>query len=148
MRYLGIDYGTKKIGLALSDDGGKIAFAHSILANTGEHQAMQSIRTLIQKEKVERIIIGMPSWSGKEESVVVTGIRELASKLTQKCALPVEYENELLTTRIAESQISGAKDADAAAAAVILQSYLDRANARNLFLWISYYTQYPPLCYI
>ena len=124
MRYLGIDYGTKKIGIALSDDEGNIAFAKSVFTNTGEHEVVQTLRTLIQKEKVEKIIIGMPVWPGTESGEVVTKIRELSAQLVEKCALPVEFENELLTTKIAESLTH--KNADAVAAALILQSYLDK----------------------
>ncbi|RJQ36026.1 Holliday junction resolvase RuvX, partial [Candidatus Parcubacteria bacterium] len=121
MRYLGIDYGKARIGLALSDPSGRIAFPHTIVHTLAEVVAEA------REAGVEAVVIGLPlSFSGRP-SPETQGIRAFAAKLGRTLQLPIEFENEVLTTKIAE-QSSGKRRVDASAAALILQSFLDRKN--------------------
>lgn len=119
MRFLGIDYGKKRIGIALSDSGGLIAFPH------GTAKTLQDIVALIKKEEPERIVIGLPIPFGGRESLQTREVRAFAARLRAAVQLPIAFENEVLTTKIARRNAVAGK-ADAAAAALILQAYLDR----------------------
>ena len=125
MRYLGIDYGTKRIGLALSDDEGRIAFPAGVILNTGEPEVLKDLRDLIGKERVGKIIVGLPKQPGRPDSVVAEEIKIFAQALSKVVSCSVKLNNELLTTKIAEEYARDKKNADASAAALILQGYLD-----------------------
>ena len=133
MRYLGVDYGERKIGLALSDEGAKIAFPYATV------RTVDDVCVAAKKEGVSRIVVGLPLPFKVRENQQVSRIREFAEDLKKKLqwreaarggtALVVEFENELFTTKIAERHTARDK-ANASAAALILQSYLDRHRAR------------------
>ena len=124
MRFLGIDYGKKRIGLALSDEGGKIAMPYGIAGS------LNKIISLAKKEKVGKIVIGLPIGFSGRESAQALKTRKFAEEVKKKVKLPIEFENEILTTKIAS--VSSAKDkVDAASAAIILQSYLDKQSVTS-----------------
>jgi putative Holliday junction resolvase len=133
MKHLGIDYGTKRIGLATSDGGGSMAFPHSTVK--AGPKALAEIDALIKKEGVEKIVLGESHNFKGEANAVMENIAEFKKDLEEVTGLPVEYEAEFLSSAAAARQYEGdfgRKDKpdqsklDAAAAAVILQSYLDR----------------------
>jgi len=126
MRYLGIDYGKKRIGVALSDPGGLIAFPY------GTVKTFKEIVALVQKEEPESLVIGLPVPFGGRASEQTREVRAFAERLREAVQLPIAFENEVLTTKIARRHTEHGK-ADAAAAAIILQAYLDRMQpeARN-----------------
>ena len=121
MRYLGIDYGEKRIGLALSDPEAKIAFPHSTVAN------IPDILKVIKDEGAGEIVVGLPYSLDGSESKQAEVIRGFAAELKSAVELPIVFENELFTSKIAEAT-SSREHTDAAAAALILQSFLDRSN--------------------
>lgn len=122
MRYLGIDHGKKRIGLALSDPGGLIAFPHGTVKNLSE------VLRVIEKEDVESIVIGMPVSFRGRVSYQAQEVKVFAASLRKRVELPIAFENEVLTTKLARQHTEPGK-ADASAAAIILQSYLDRIRA-------------------
>lgn len=129
MRYLGIDYGAKRIGIALSDEGGKIAFPRETLSGDSE-KIVEKIAEICEKEKVGRIVVGLPiSFEGRE-TAQTEETKNFAEKLKKAISLPVESENEILTSRMVERDIKEGRikkeKIDAASAAIILQSYLDK----------------------
>ena len=124
VRYLGIDYGSKRIGLALSDPEGHMAFPHSSVPDLG------GVLRVIAREGVGVAVIGMPVPFGGGESAQGQSVRAFAERLRAAVELPIEFENEALTTKIAEEHALP-RGADASAAALILQSYLDRLNAKS-----------------
>ncbi|MFZ1988109.1 MAG: Holliday junction resolvase RuvX, partial [Minisyncoccia bacterium] len=68
MRYIGIDYGTKKVGLALSDEAGTMGFPHGIIPNTP--RLLETIVTLIKEKKVEAVVMGeSKDFSGKDNPI-------------------------------------------------------------------------------
>jgi len=135
MKYLGIDYGTKRIGLATSDGGGTMAFPHStIKANAS---ALAEIDQLVKKEGVEKIVIGESRNFKGEANAVMEDIAEFKKDLEKVTGLPVAYEAEFLSSAAAARQFEGdfgrgdkpnQEKLDASAAAMILQSYLDRTK--------------------
>jgi len=133
MKYLGIDYGTKRIGVARSDAGGSIAFPVTTI-KAGPH-ALQDIIELVKKEEVQKIIIGESRNFKNEPNAVMEDIEQFKKDLAELCGVPVEYEAEFLTSAAAARQFEGnfgrgerpsQEKLDASAAAMILQSYLDR----------------------
>lgn len=124
MRYLGIDFGTKRVGTAISDAAGGIAFPRAVLPNNDK--LFSELKKLIQDEKVEAIVVGDTRSHGGGENPVTAEAESFVSKLEAEMKLPVERVWELWSSieasRYAEK---GNEHNDASAAAIILQRYLD-----------------------
>lgn len=126
MRYMGIDYGEKRIGVALTDPEGRIAFPRKVIFNRGDTLTFDELKTMIEAEKISKIIVGLPlSLSGKETEISHR-VRSFVEKLGEIINLPVEFENEILTSHMVERFGVPREHTDKAAAAIILQSYLDK----------------------
>ena len=124
MRILGIDYGTKRVGLALTDDKGMMAFPHSVVLN--DDKLLSSIEKIIAKEKVGKIVIGHSLDRKGGENAVHAQVEALMLDLTLAVGLPIELEPEQYTTQEA-IRLQGRNDkTDAAAATIILNTYLSR----------------------
>jgi len=129
MRLLGIDYGKKKIGLAFGDTETKIAVPLEVVYKQGD-EAIRDIVSILKKEDMEGIVIGIPNAVGNhpnEKQIAI--VRMFVDKLKKVIDLPIEEEDESFTT--AESRRlmfeEGAEaEEDALAAMIILQSYLNR----------------------
>jgi putative Holliday junction resolvase len=133
MKHLGIDYGTKRIGLARSNEDGTMAFPHGVVK--AGHGALSAIHEIVKKEEIEKIIIGESHNFKGEANRVMEDIIEFKKDLETTTGLPVEYEAEFLSSAAAARQFEGdfgrgdkpsQEKLDASAAAMILQSYLDR----------------------
>jgi putative holliday junction resolvase len=123
MRYLGIDYGTKKVGLALSDEGGQFAFPHSIVKN--DRELFEAIQKVCEDEKVEALVVGYSLTQQGEENDVVDATNAFTEKLGAVVALPVHKQNELFSSVEAHRYQIKKGDRDDSAAAIILQRFLD-----------------------
>lgn len=146
MRYLGIDFGTKRIGIALSDEKGKMAFAHSVIANVGAEKVLAKIKKICAENAVGKIILGKSLNYKGEPNPIMAKIEPFKIALKKNTDLPVVYENETLTSAEARRPLGGERKRpptlskrkspekekqtqikiDASAAALILQSHLDR----------------------
>lgn len=135
MRYLGIDYGSSKIGLALSDEAGVMGFPHSILSNTP--RLLDELCTLIAKENVGAIVIGESHNLDGEENPIAKDAHTLGESLVLRAGTPVFFESEVFTSALArrapEKEMKSRspkvyKNVDASAAALILTSYLSRTD--------------------
>ncbi|HWH16118.1 MAG TPA: Holliday junction resolvase RuvX [Candidatus Paceibacterota bacterium] len=131
MRYLGIDFGTKKVGLALSDEGGVMGFPHGIVPNDG--RLIDEVLALIERKEVGAVVIGESrDFSGKENAVAKDA-KAFGLLLERRTDLPVYFEPETLTTQEARRDFEGVRipgnaAVDASAAALILTSYLSRPH--------------------
>ncbi len=123
MRYLGIDYGTKKIGIALSDEEGNFAFPHAVIPS--DTKAIETITRICSGEGVGEIILGRSLNYQREENAMMKSTRLFSERLTEHTGLPVRFEDEVLTTREASRVIAKDADTDARAAALILESFLN-----------------------
>lgn len=135
MRYLGIDYGTKKIGLALSDESGAMGFPHAIIANTPK--LVDELCALIAKENVGAVVIGESRDLAGGENPIAKSARALGALVNERAGVPVFYESEVFTSAQArrmpgkEEKTRAPKQhaaVDASAAALILTSYLSRID--------------------
>lgn len=124
MRLLGIDYGSKKTGLALTDESGKMAFPHSVVPT--DAKLLKIIETLIMKEKVGEIVLGYSLDRDGKPNAVHAAAEELMLDLTLAVGLPIHLQPEQYTTQAA-IQIQGrTTQTDASAAALILDAYLTK----------------------
>jgi putative Holliday junction resolvase len=124
MRLLGIDYGSKKTGLALTDESGSMAFPHSVVPTTPA--LLKTLETLIMKEKVREIVLGYSLNRDGEPNKVHAAAEELMLDLTLATGLPVHLQPEQYTTQAAIRLQGKTAMTDAAAAALILDSYLTK----------------------
>ena len=133
MKYIGIDYGTKRIGLARSDESGTVAFPLVTIA-AGPH-AVGEIDAIAKKEGAQKIILGESHNFKGEANKVMEDIEQFKKDLEEVAGVLVVYEAEFLSSAAAARQFEGEfgrggkpsqSKLDASAAAVILQSYLDR----------------------
>ncbi len=129
MKMLGIDYGTKKIGLAVSDEEGRIAFPRIVLKNDGN--AMLVICDFCKKENIEGIVIGESLNFKGEKNKVMDQITPFKTLLEEKTSVPVFFESEFLSSKQARNVHDSGELNDASAAAIILQSYLDKVKNKS-----------------
>ena len=142
MKFLGIDYGTKRIGVAISDENGNLAFPREIVLNNAD--TFKKLGEIIEKENISEIVIGESvDFSGKLNALSAR-IDVFILELTEKFQLPVHKQKEFLTSVEARRSKGGKKLSpsqahskvkqiksgriDASAAALILQRYLDKKN--------------------
>ncbi len=123
MKYLGIDYGLKRVGLALSE--GELASAWKIIEINGLSDAVTKISTVIKQENIDQVVIGLP------EGAMGKAVNNFVSMM-QKQGFNIETTDETLSTRQATHlmiKLGKSKKArrsnDAIAACEILQNYLD-----------------------
>lgn len=126
MRHLGIDYGTKRVGLALTDEAGMMAFPHGVVPNSPK--LLDVIVALITEKSVSVVVIGQSLNRDGKPNVVQAAIEGLVLDLTLATGLPVHLEPEQYSTQAAIQLQGRNSETDASAAALILDSYLIRRN--------------------
>lgn len=126
MRYLGIDYGSKRVGIAVSDDEGRMAFPKEIIRNTNTAGMIKRLKMVVREQNPGQIIVGLPIGMDGEETEQTRKVRGFAEALQKYIRIPVVFENEMFTTRMARPAVKKGKSVDASSAALILQSYLDK----------------------
>ena len=124
MRLLGIDYGTKRIGLALSDEAGQFAYPHVVLQNGTK--TLDQIKMICQGHEVGEIVLGWSLDYARKENPLMKKIKVFQTALAEATKLPITLEDEVLTTREANQEIGQDDFTDARAAAIILRTYLAR----------------------
>ncbi len=122
MKILGIDYGAKWMGFAISDDERKMAFPYATLENNSRF--FSRLNEIIKKESIYKIVIGLPLNKKMKATSQTTEVENWAEKLIKEVDLPIDFENEIFTSKAADTY--KAKNRHSAAAAILLQSYLDR----------------------
>lgn len=128
-KLLGIDYGTKHVGLALSDDTRHLAFPHAIFENN--ETLLENIMAVTKEQDITEAVIGESVTYKRVENPLMEKIRSFKHLLEKKAHLTVYLEPEWLTSVEARRTMGTPKLVDASAAALILQRYLDRAAQKN-----------------
>ena len=138
MKHLGIDYGSKRVGVALSDDGGTMAFPYKILPN--DMQLVDMVHNICGEENVSAIVIGESHDLSGKPNKIMGSIEEFKRNLEGELDLPIYFQKEFMTTVEARGREGKAENnarkvakagqlsADASAAALILQKYLNKKN--------------------
>jgi len=137
-RTLGLDPGSRRIGVALSDPTGTIALPHTVIDRSGEDVAAK-LRELCREGEVERIVVGLPLHLSGREGPAVEAAKEVADLAREATGLPVDMHDERFTTVTAESALLEAgvrrrkrrEVRDMVAATVLLQSYLDNRSGHD-----------------
>jgi putative Holliday junction resolvase len=134
VRSLGIDYGTKRIGLALSDAEGRLAVPLRTLERKDDRSALREIARIARDEEVERFVVGEPLGLDGSRGEAALRARRFGERLAESTGLPVEMINESLTSVEAAERLRAAgvdprrnpERLDAVAAQILLQEALDR----------------------
>jgi putative Holliday junction resolvase len=132
-RILAVDYGEKRIGLAVSDELGITASPLMTLARRSDDETVRQIAQLASKLRVTQIVVGLPRRTDTQEGEMERKVKAFAEKLRQAVSVPVVLFDERFTTRIAEQVLLEAdlsrrkrrQVRDRLAAVILLQSYLD-----------------------
>lgn len=138
MKHLGIDYGSKRVGIAISDEGGTMAFPRVILLN--DLSLISSIDNLCQEENISAIVLGESHDLSGKPNKIMGSIEEFKRNLETEIDIPIYFQKEFMTTIEARGrdgkEINNARKlskdkkppVDSSAAALILQRFLDRKN--------------------
>ena len=141
MKYLGIDYGTKRIGIALSNDEGTLAFPKCVLENKDEW--VSKLLDIIDQESVQVLVIGESVNLDGQHNVLMRDIERFIFALEKEISLPIHLEKEWMSSVAAQAHLYGKGNIanekwtgkanakkrehnDANAATIILQRYLDK----------------------
>lgn len=150
MRVLGVDFGLRRIGLAVSDDSATLARPwQTIEAGRSPGESAARIADILERERrltlddfvVGGIVVGLPRRLNGDDTSGTAGARALGAALGERTGLPVFLQDERLTSREAEAILARRepnwrerkKQIDAAAAALVLQDYLDQQQAARGF---------------
>lgn len=133
-RILALDYGTKRIGVAVSDETKKIALPKPYILASHKNEILK----FITDHDIDRVLIGLPKNLKGEEGLTARAVRNFASWLREETRLPIEFLDERFTTREAQQKLSGLGLSgkgrksliDSMSAQILLELYL-RKKLRN-----------------
>lgn len=123
MRVLGLDYGAKRVGVAVSDESLTLARELGIFS---PQELLTSLPELVRKHEVSILVLGWPLNMSGQETEKTRQVRAFARRLERAVGLPVEPVDERLTTAMAHRLPGGKQRTDSLAAQIILQVWLDK----------------------
>ena len=132
-RVLALDYGDKKIGVALSDPMEIIAKPLLVIDNKNYNHVLNEVQSLIDDYSIKKIVIGLPLTLKNKKSIQTEKVLEFVDKIKVDIIVPIITYDERLTSKIAVQSLikqgiktgHNKKDIDKTAAAIFLQNYLD-----------------------
>jgi putative Holliday junction resolvase len=132
---LGLDYGARRIGLAVSDPEGEFAFPAGVLEREGLEKDLEALRLFARERGATRIVMGLPIHMDGHRGPEAEAVCAFSEALAEATGLPVELLDERWTTQEAERALREIeprgrrrrKELDAAAAAILLRTWLERA---------------------
>ena len=139
MRYLGLDLGSRTLGIAISDKTGLIATSYKTINHNKEYNRLvNDVVNIVNDENINAIVLGFPKNMNNTIGPKGELSKSFKEKLESKLSIPVYLEDERLSTKSAtDVLISGnvsrknrKKVVDSVAATIILQSYLDKENKK------------------
>lgn len=128
MRWLSVDAGTVRVGLAICDPEERLAVPLEIVSASAAYPA---IRSIVAREGVEGVVVGLPLHMGGAEGEAAAMARHLGQRIASSLGLPVEYEDERLTSDEAARLAGRGQRSDDIAAALILEQFLARRRAES-----------------
>lgn len=139
--YLGIDHGTRRVGIAVSDPDAAFAFALETHVEGRDGSVLQHLARLVRERGAEAVIVGLPITADGREGESAARARRFAERLQAALPVPVELWDERYTSREADRFLPPRRgrgqaerdkgERDAVAAELILQGWLDRRTAAN-----------------
>ena len=141
MRILGLDVGDRRIGVAMSDPMGILASALAVIERKSDGAHFETIVDWVKENGVERIVVGLPRLMDGSIGTQAEKTRGFVEQLKQLTDVPIETSDERLSTSVADQLMRDAgknrkqikEMRDAAAAALILQWYLDEHKKEEHF---------------
>ena len=135
-RLLGLDYGTKRIGVAVSTSEQTIASPLDNYTRHGEQQDVRYLTGLIEQNGIEGVVVGLPVHLSGDEGGKAREARKFGAWVGRVTGLPIQFWDERYTTALAEEHLLAAELSkkkrkarlDKLAAQIMLQSYLDTAD--------------------
>ena len=128
MKVLALDYGSARTGVSVSDPTGTVARPLEVVENASAPAGLKRLADLAERERVERIVVGLPITLRGERGAQAEETEAFVSALRAVTAVPIESFDERFTTKLAEAQPSEAPS-DAVAAAHLLSTYLEWKSA-------------------
>lgn len=136
MRYMGLDIGDIRIGIAISDENGRIALPYDVYQRIGKKKDLRYIHELILEKAIDAVVIGLPRHMNGSLGDRALLSQEFGDKLKNRITIPIHYYDERLSTVAATRALLEAdmrrnnrkRVVDKVAAQFILQGYLDTVN--------------------
>lgn len=137
MRYLGLDLGSRTLGVAVSDKTGTIASSYKTIKHNEDYdELLYEVRSLVNELEVDAIVLGFPKNMNNTIGPKGELSLDFKSKLEKILSIPIILQDERLTTKSATAVLIGGnvsrknrkKVVDSIAATIILQTYLDRSD--------------------
>jgi putative holliday junction resolvase len=128
-RLLGIDYGAKRIGLALSDEDGRIAFPKTVIPN--DVQLVSAVSALIREYGVLEVVIGESKDNRGGDNPIAEKARAFGADLARSSGVTIYFEPEFYSSQEVRVHTGSRHDVDAGAAAVILNSFLTKRHEHH-----------------
>ena len=128
-RAIGIDYGKRRVGVAMSDPEKKIAFPHSVIENDPE--LPMQILELCKQNEVDLVVVGESKDFNNVENPIMKDIRKFVENFSKVSTLKPVYEPETLSSHQVSKIQGDTENIDSGAASIILQSYLNRLKYKN-----------------
>jgi putative Holliday junction resolvase len=135
MKTIGIDFGTKRIGIAMTDAEGILAYPFKVIVKTTRDALFSELLEIFETEKVDEIVIGLPLSLDGEDTLTTRQVRNFATSLGRRTTLPIHLVDERLSSVAAEEELKEAglwnrkrkKNLDSQAAKIILETWQARA---------------------
>lgn len=136
---LGIDYGEKRIGLAISTEDKSFTFPRDTITRVTNEQSIAAIKQLCDNENVTEVVLGLPLDQNGDEGTAAQSVRRFGDSLAEKLGMTMQYQDERFSSTESKQQLrsAGAKEksmrgqVDQGAAVLILQTYLERVYGRQ-----------------
>ena len=137
-RILAVDWGERRVGLAICDPGGVIAVGLQTLIVTGAEMAASRVAEIAREQEAESIVVGLPLLMSGQRGAAAEAAEHFAALLAKRSGLPVDTYDERLTTALSRRRLReqgvrtghSRERVDQGAAVVLLESYLMRLESR------------------
>lgn len=134
-RYIALDYGGKRIGVAVSDPMGSMALPRDFIPN--DKSFLLTLKEMLKEDDIADVVIGLPVQMDGQDSVTTTRVRKIGMQIEKQLKVAVHFQDERLSTQAVERELIGFDVSrkkrktlvDSGAAAFILQSFLDKLRA-------------------
>ncbi|MFC1662761.1 Holliday junction resolvase RuvX [Patescibacteria group bacterium] len=126
-RYIAIDYGEKRLGVAATDESKQQAFVRPVINVKDDNDSIQALIKLVKEEKAELIVIGLPIGLNGQETEQTIRVKDFTKLLALQIDVPIEFWDERLST-VAARKITPDKskeNIDSQAAKILLDDYID-----------------------
>lgn len=125
---LAIDYGSVRVGLAITDTDQKFALAYKTIPAEPRNECFDALRRITNEERVDRLLLGLPLTMEGQEGPQASLVRAFGNELTNNLGLPLEFVDERFSTKSSAmaAKMKGMKSPDAEAARLLLETWLQK----------------------